>query len=409
MMDRDTVRPLRTIVVVAVVTALTNATGIGVLVISPAIRRVLDLRADAFGLLLSVGLGFGILGSLAFGWLADRGYLKASFSTAFGILVASYAACMLPASYPVYLLALACAGLANSGALTLANVTAARAFPDGSRKALTGIMLAHSTGGVIAAPLWQMLFEVFDTRFPTESALQLVFLAAACVCAAAGVLFFAFPFPAHLTGRKAPAAAAPGDRAPLWGLPLVVVCAFAALQAGAYNSLFGWIPDFATRTFAPNPFPVSWILSGISLSYVIGRLILLRLPERLPDLRIIFVCAGAGALLFGTAFGSTSQYTMGTLCVAGGLVLSADWPSIFSHTASLFPANSGKAIAMAGASAGVMSFVLPPFMGFIAEQTGSLRAGMMVPPLLFAVLSVSALSWERYLRRARSHSLHTGS
>ena len=409
MMGRDTMRPRRTIVVVAVVTALTNATGIGVLVISPAIRRVLDLRADAFGLLLSVGLGFGILGSLASGWLADRGYLKASFGAAFGILVASYAVCMLPASYPLYLLALACAGLANSGALTLANVTAARAFPNGSRKALTGIMLAHSIGGVVAAPLWQMLFEVFDTRFPTESALQVVFLAAACVCATAGALFFAFPLPTQFAGRKTPAAAEPVDRASLWGLPLVVVCAFAALQAGAYNSAFGWIPDFATRTFAPNPFPVSWILSGISLSYVVGRLILLRLPERLPDLRVIFVCASTGALLFGAAFGSTNQYTMGILCVVGGLVLSADWPSIFSHTARLFPVHAGKAIAMAGASAGVMSFVLPPFMGFIAEQTGSLRAGMMVPPLLFGLLSVSALSWERYLRRARKHPLHTES
>jgi fucose permease len=367
-------------------------------------RRVLDLRADAFGLLLSISLGVGILGSLAAGWLADKGYLKHAFWGGFVCLLFSYAVCALPPAYATYLMAFAFLGLANSGLLTLTSVAVARAYPDGARKALTFAMILHSIPGVIGPPLWEILLNHSESAVGTAGALRIVFFTALGVCAVAAVVFTAFPLSESVTEEKKPAAQGTGEAGTVWGPPLLIVCIFAALHAGAYNSMYSWIPEFTKRTFAPNPFPVSWILSGVSLSYIAGRIILLRVPDRLPDLKLIIAASAIGSVLFAVAFASPNQYLLGVLCLIGGLILSVNWPSIISHTAYLFPHASGKAVAFASASAGAMSFVIPPAMGFVAEKTGSLVAGMLLPPLMVAVLSVGAFVWRIRLRRIAAES-----
>ena len=380
----------RLVTVLCIVTAMTNMCALTVYIVSPHIRDALQLRADAFGLLLSVGLGAGIVGSLSAGWLADRGHMRKTFHAALALLAITYATCSFPPSYARYLIAFTCAGMANTALTTLASVGVTRAYPEGSRKPLTWLLIGYSLAGIVGPPFWGYLFQAFTSVVGGARSLQFVFACALGACALAWAILALNPVPARVAGTGTKKEdVQPGD-IPLLGLPLVLVCVFAALHASADNAMFVWIPEFTRAHFSPQPFPSSWILSGVAAAYVLGRLVLLSAPDRLRDLTVITAVAGTSAVLFMLAFNSPNQYLMAGLYVLGGVLLSADYPSIMSYTASMFKRGTGSALAITGAASAGASLLVPPLVGYISEVTGSLVTAMMLPPALLLLLALLA-------------------
>lgn len=380
----------RLVAVLCIATALTNMCALTVYIISPHIREALALRADAFGLLLSVGLGAGIAGSLSAGWLADKGHMRKAFHGALTLLIAAYAVCSFPPSYARYLVAFTCAGVANTALTTLASVAITRAYPQSSRKPLTWQLIGYSLAGIVGPPFWGYLFGVLELPAGQARALQLIFACALAGCALAWAVMLMNPLPREIAGAGEKKESGGDGGAPLFGLPLVLVCVFASLHASADNAMFVWIPEFTKEQFSPQPFPSAWILSGVAAAYVLGRLALLSAPDRLRDLTVITAVAGTSAVLFMLAFNSPNQYLMAGLYVLGGVLLSADYPSIMSYTASMFKRGTGSALAITGAASAGASLLVPPLVGYISEATGSLVTAMMLPPALLLLLALLA-------------------
>jgi len=382
-----------------------------VLIVSPTLRRLLSLDTGAFGWLLASWMALGIAGSLLGGWLSDQGHLRAAAYGACALLVASYGLCALPPtmghSYSRYIAGLALTGLANATLSTVGNVALTRAFPLGARRALTWLQVSVSAAGMVAPPVWGwLLVRLTDSRLGAGGAVQALFCVAAAACLGAFFVLYRRPLPE--TARSAverTSARHESERSrSIFGLPLLAVVAFTTLHSAADNGAFLWVPDFVEGRFAPTPFPVAWILSGISAAYVVGRLVLVNLPDRWRDLTVLTTSSGLGAVFLFFAFRSASEHNLAALYITGALFLSADYPSVMAHIGQLFPKSTGRVMAIAGGVAQAGSVLVPPLMGYLGQAAGTMVAGMTVPPLMFGTLSLCAFAWRKRLDRYRYDS-----
>ena len=404
MTDSSAPSGTRIVMTFCVVLGITGGAAQYIVIVSPSIRTLLDLRADAFGWLLSSWLVLGVAGSLAGGWLADRGYLRITALASVVLIGLSYGFCALPPSYARYLIGIALTGLGNSALGTIGNVAVMRMHPLGARRALTWLLLSSAGAGMAAPPVWAMLISrLAGSSLGLQGAVQVLFLVSGMLCLLS--LFFIAAHPLPETRPPSPSHGE-GDRTPdpagfrsVVGWPLVSICLFTTLHVGADNGIFLWLPDFAQRRFNPSPFPVAWILSGFSGAYLVGRFTLIHLPDRWRDLTLLGAAAGLGSILVFAAFRSESQYMLAALYIMAGLAMSADYPSILSHVGQVFPHATGRVMAIVGAVSSAASVLVPPLMGYIGMATGTMVAGMMLPALMLAALSASAFSWRAHLDR----------
>jgi len=380
----------------ALLVSVTSFAAQCVIVASPMLRDILGLSEAALGWLLSMSLVTGMFGSLLGGWLADRGLGRLTAIASLALATLSYGLCALAPSYARYLVAAALIGVGNYAVSTVANVAVIRANAGGARRALTWLMLIAAGTGMAAPVAWATVLSLLSkTALGAPGAVQVAFLVSAIACG--------LTLPVVLAGKlhgggPAPVPAA-GSPVRIGGPALVMVCVFVGLHTSADNGMYVWLPDFASRRFDPSPFPIAWILSGYSGAYLVGRLVLTTLPERVDDLALLGAAAAVGAVLCVLAFRSGSQYALASLYVVAGLSLSVDYPSILAHIGRQFPHAAGRVVAIGGAVSGGASFLVPPLMGYLGDAAGTMVAGMMLPPILLATLSLSALLWRAYLRR----------
>ncbi len=368
-----------------------------VFVASPHIRDALLLSEGDLGWLLSSMFLAGMPGSLVCGWLADAGHTRLALVGSATVVVAGFAVCALPPSYILYLSGTATMGFGLHGLSTLCNTIVVRECAGETRRAVTVLQISAAAAGAISPVLWAWAIEwASGSGMSAAATIQTLFAIGAAGCALVLPVSFRIG-----VGTRPNAPDKPSGSKLAGGVGLAMVCIFVALHTGADNALYVWAPDFATRRFDPSPFPVAWIISAFSGAYLVGRLVLVSLPERIGDLTLLGIASGLGAVLSLFAFQSESQYVLTLLYTLAGVAMSIDYPSIMAHIGRQFPHSTGRVMALAGAVSGGAGFLVPPAMGYIGEMTGNMVAGMMLPVAMLATLSAAAFVWRW---RVRAHS-----
>lgn len=391
---------LRPVIVPGVLLGIAMMNGQLLIIASPSIRTLLDLEAGPFGWLLSSWLVSGAVGSLLAGWLADRGYTNPAAMGMVALMVIGYGLGVLEPTYIGFLTGYALVGLGISGIATLGNVAVARAYPtDGTRRALTWLQLIAAISAMAGPVLWAWILDAIQLAdFSLASAVRATFAITGILTALLVLIPIVRPLPRRCEQPPNPSSDGSATHRPKVTVALVMVLAFVVLHTGADNGMYMWLPDFVERHYQPLAFPAAWIISAFSGAYFVGRLALTTLSDRIDDLLLLSIAPAIAAVLTFFAFQTESLHALAVLYVIAGLSMSVDFPSILSYVGKHFPEAAGRIMALVGAVSGIASFVVPPAMGYIGEQFGSMRIGMMLPSAMLAILSVLAFIYRRTTR-----------
>jgi MFS transporter, NNP family, nitrate/nitrite transporter len=394
-------RGLRPVVVPALLLGTAVFSGQILVIVSPGIRTQLSLDPAPFGWLLSAWVVAGAFGALAAGWFADRGYTNQAVFILVAMVVAAYWACALPANYWLYMVSFVMIGAGGAGLATIANVAVARAYrTEGTRRGITWLQLLTAAAGMAGPIAWAIAFNrMEDAGLALDRRISTGFLAAGFVILASLIAPILSPLP----GREKPRNAESGDAAPAAGPPLAAIALIVVLvflHTGADNGMYVWLPDFVERNYSPLNIPAAWMISAFSGAYLIGRLALTTLSDRVGDLTLLTIAPALACVFSALAFTSNSDYLLAVFYVLAGLAMSVDYPSILAHIGRNYPDSAGRLMAIAGVVSGVAGFVVPPAMGYVGEAFGTMRAGMLVPSVMLGILAV--VSFVARARRRRN-------
>jgi fucose permease len=220
-------------------------------------------------------------------------------------------------------------------------------------------------------------------------------LAAAGLCAAAGVFAAALGFPAPKQRHALPVAEMPR----FLRSPLVLALAFLLFfESGVEFTMAGFISTYLTHDLAVGSVAVaSWILAGYWMSVMASRTLLSRLALGAEPYRILLYCsvgACAGALLAGLA---PSQGVAAAAIVLCGFALAGIYPTTLGIAGARFQSHSGTVFGILFAVALAGGMVVPWLAGQIGGAAG-LRWVFGMMAAAFAVilaLSRTAAHFER--------------
>jgi MFS transporter, FHS family, glucose/mannose:H+ symporter len=264
------------------------------------------------------------------------------------------------------------------------NLYIAQASGEARASALNVLNLAWGAGAVAAPPV-VALFQ------RTNSARTFLF------CLAAALVLMALPL-ARLSeagDSNAPRASETGtvDNTTRSRRGTLMFGALLFVYVGTETSVAGWVALYARRL---DVIPAALSIATPSLFWaalLTGRaaapFVLQRIPEaKLLGASLLLATVGVSALLLARSAGA-----LGLAVVIGGLGLS----TIFPLTLALFTRQLEGAAARAAGPvfvlAGLGGAVLPPLVGIISAQSGSLRAGLFVP-LLGCIAMLALRAWQ---------------
>ena len=167
----------------------------------------------------------------------------------------------------------------------------------------------------------------------------------------------------------------------LWFAVIATFCNVGA-QVSTWSSLIPYMKQYTTvseRTAAG-------YLTATLVAFSIGRFFSTKLMEYIPASNLLSLYGAANVVLLSVAIvrpGMQGAYTI----VASSFFLSIMFPTVFAlGLKDLGPntklAGSFLVMAVAGGA------VLPPILGLIARETGSVAHGYVVPLMGFAVVSI---------------------
>jgi fucose permease len=256
------------------------------------------------------------------------------------------------------------------------NLYVAHASGTGRASALNLLNLAWGVGAVAAPPVVAIFQRTDNTR---------MFLFAL----AAALLAMAVPL-AGIAESGAAAVRDPGRVTPDAGAPVrggtLLFGAMLFLYVGTETSVSGWIALYARRLDVI-PAALSIAMPALFWGALLGGraaapMVLRRIPEsRLLGAGLVLATLGVCALLVARSAG-----VLAGAVVLGGLGFS----TVFPLTVALFTRDLDRAAVRAAGPifvlAGLGGAVLPPLVGLISRQSGSLTAGLVVP--LFGCLAM---------------------
>jgi len=165
-----------------------------------------------------------------------------------------------------------------------------------------------------------------------------------------------------------------------------------ALHVGADCAAFYWVVLLAKRRFGQVGYvELGLLYAAINSSYLVGRLIMLRLRGRALNLGHVASLAPLAALaLAAMAFWSPSYGVMMAQAWLAYLPLGCNWPILIGRAVDWFPDAPSAAIGLldAWAAFGVMAALY--FVGMVSDASDSLAIGFLVPVGMLLALAVGS-------------------
>jgi MFS family permease len=332
------------------------------------LQHYLNINAERFGLLFSVGPIAGIACVLAGGALVRRlGPLRmirwCLVGTAAGMAIVAAAG----QRYALVLLGCTLCG-ALSGTLFLAvNVLLTRLFPRDRRRALA-LNLAVTCGGGIVFPIAAEGLLALARRGGQNafgSVLRLPLLAVALLLTA-GACFFrpqAPPRPAHATRRRKQTFSLPP--------PVIWLAVLLAIHASVDTAVSTWMPKFlAGPSFAAPLAAPGIVLALFSLAYLVARSTLAMIPETWGHRRLMVLPGILGGGIFLAGLLSRNATLTATAYVVAGLCWSNEYPAMLAAASRTARLQFGQALAVVSVLSGLLNSAMLYGVGQVAGLRG---------------------------------------
>jgi hypothetical protein len=182
----------------------------------------------------------------------------------------------------------------------------------------------------------------------------------------------------------------PRSRWPELGL----VGLLAALHSGADNALFCWAPSLLAG-LGPAPVPPAWVLSGYALSYLIGRSLLVAMPERLWERGLLVIPgASAAALLITALIGGPGFVATFALLVAASFCYGMEYPTLLGFLARRDPQGFPLTLSACAVGGAIGGWAITAAIGLAATECG-LASALLIAPAALAAFSLIAWSLTR--------------
>jgi fucose permease len=323
-------------------------------------------KAQAGNLFLFMNFGMLVM-SLCFGPFVDRFGFKLFMMASALAVSAAFALLAAATTYQGVLTAAALLGLGGGGLNGAANALASDIQPDRRGAALNTLGIFFGFGALTMPFLVGTFLELVGLD-------RLLFLAAAL--SMVPVLLFAsiaFPKPKHEQGFPL-AKAADVIRSPL----LWLCGALLAFQSGNEFTVGGWITSYLGEVIGLTARAASYVLAGYWAAMMLGRVLSIRMVDRMGPLRLIL---GAAVLSWVAAFfvaWSPSPTVALTGVVLLGLGFAAIFPTTLAVVGETFPKFTGTAFGIVFVIALTGGMTSPWVTGQVAHTHG-LGAGMLVP------------------------------
>lgn len=375
------------------VSALGSYAGMTMPVFRSLLRDQLQLQETQYGLLLSIGMVPGAMGTLlgglltrSSGWQRLPPVLAIAVAAAYGLIAATR-------GFPWLLVSLVLCAIGSHVMTVMTQNGVVALFPDARRRLLTLQMVV----GSCAAALFTLLAEWLlgwsargdATRF--HLALRLPYLGIAMLYLALIPALRAFARRERTSQLQAqtPAASTPN----LTQRRRALLCILAmTIHASADNVLMLWLPRLWEESAMSGFFKPGYIMSAYSLCYVVSRSCLALLPESRG--RRLFLCVpgffGCAMLLIALLNGGEA----GVLCyLAAAFLWACEFPAFMAVLSTNSQRWFGLGLAVVMISSGLITTGASTAIGWaLQQQLATLRQLLLIGPLFFATVGICGIA-----------------
>jgi len=379
------------------VSALGSYAGMTMPIFRSLLRNQLQLQETQYGLLLSVGMVPGAIGTLLgglltrnSGWQRLPPMLAVAVAAAYGLIAVTH-------GFPWLLAGLILCAISSHVMTVMTQNGVVALFPDARRRLLTLQMVV----GSCAAALFTLLAEWLlgwsargnATRF--HLALRLPYLGIA-------LLYLAL-IPALLAFARRSRTAQQQTQTPSAGTPnhtqrrRAILCILAmTIHATADNVLMLWLPRLWEESAMGGFFKPGYIMSAYSLCYVVARSGLALLPESCGRRLVLCVPGFFGCIMLLIALLNGGE--AGVLCYLAAAFL---WACEFPAFMAVLAANSqrwfGLGLAVVMISSGLITTGASTAIGWaLQQQLATLRQLLLLGPLFFATVGICGIALCRH-------------
>ena len=352
--------------------------------ILPSLAGRLQFATADIGTLFLIMNGAMLVSSLVLGLAMDRFGMKPPMAIGPFLVSAALIIIVRAAAFSDLLPAVALLGVGGGALNGATNTLVADLHEDPKRKGAALNLLGVFFGfGALFLPF---LIGALLSWFSVGALL----LAAAALCALAGMFSAALRFPAPKQGSALPIA----DMPRFLHSPLVLTFAFLLFfQSGVEFCLGGFISTYLTTDLNVTSVSLaSWILAGYWASIILSRSVLSRVAVDGDPYRITLFCAlGActGAILTALA-PSTGVAVIGILLC--GWSLAGIYPTVLGIAGARFKSHSGTVFGIIFTIALAGGMTLPWLAGHVGGTAGLRSVFGMVAIAFAAVLALSRVA-----------------
>lgn len=363
----------------------------------PTLQSKWSLDDTQAGYLFTAQFAWAIIGTALLSRAVKRFGLLRSLAASYALMAVAVAS-VGAGGWSLGILAVSSYGFALGLALPATNLLIAEANPE-QKAARLNILNFIWCAGAVACPAAVAIFVRAESIFAPLAGL------AAMLALIAALLLRYESFDKSFLARKVNRLAQsleptePGSKssarrfASVWRSGFAyAVAALIFLYVGAENSIAGWIASYArrmkvsTESFEALPQSIFWI------ALLVGRLTAPVALRRLRDERLVF--AALLLSLFGVSLLLIATNMEGLLI--GAFLAGGGFASVYPTTIAIFmkyygdrALESAAPVFAVGALGGA---ILPWIVGFVSNQSNSLRVGLVVPLITNAAMIALALA-----------------
>lgn len=360
----------------------------------PVFKRSFELSFEDLGRIQFVFFLAGVSFSFFGGWLVEHLGLK--YAAAATLLGLSFSLTMVGSAWN-YQLLLGTAfifGLAVAALVVVYSAIICDTFPD-SRQSLFFLSGIFDGIGAVVGPA--ALGEWLENSERTGSNWSIGYYATAVILAilllwtvSLGSDLFSTPKAERTSVRDAIKIVSGILRSPAMWLIGIAYLLHGLAQVG----MVSWVGQIFQNKDHITTAQAAYFISINSAGFFVGRSVLSWVTARwkIPDLLLLAVCAGGGAVAFAATLLS-ENYVLGLVAFAvAGFFICGDGPAINSYTGLRFVSDTATAFAILGGIGNIGAGVGPYLVGAIGTRMG-LETGIWLMPLFTLALAMLAFGW----------------
>ena len=343
----------------------------------PLLTARWNLNDAQAGRLFTAQFVAGLLGSLAGIYLLRR--VGTRWTIRLGMLVVACGVALVgSAAVPIGIAGICLYGVGLGFAIPSTNLLVAQITTENKIAALNLLNFSWTAGAVVGP----LLISASRSNLGLRGFLASVSIAVLAVAAAE---FFSGPPLGAVAGTSQDGKLEPANRL----LFALLSFLFLLLYIGVENGFSGWLSAFSVRLHHTTASSTAIIQSSFWGMILLGRLLAPLFLRWLGQNRLMFGGLGAAAIGTVITIWAPNLLSMEVGVLMAGLGLA----TLFPTAAAIFTewVGTGPMGSVVLGACGVGGAIIPALMGFVAFQTGSLRAGFWL--LLITLCVASAIFW----------------